>query len=159
MGLEGGALIRLVELRHGVDEGGVCRPFHPLDIQGPRPEGDVLPLGEDADGLCAAGKEHPLAGRNGVRHLLPAVETAPVIPLLRMPWRTFQPQARNVQGRRSSAGVAGDLAGKGMGGVNHQPDTIVAAIFRQPLWTTKATNARRHRQSRRVRRGTGQRGR
>ena len=54
MGLEGRALIRLVELRHGVDEGGVCRPFHPLDIQGPRPEGDVLPLGEDADGLCAA---------------------------------------------------------------------------------------------------------
>ena len=44
MGLEGRALIRLVELRHCVDEGGVCRPFHPLHIQGPRPEGDVLPL-------------------------------------------------------------------------------------------------------------------
>ena len=32
--------------------------LNPLDIQGSRPECHVLPLGEDADGLCAAGKKH-----------------------------------------------------------------------------------------------------
>ena len=152
------AFIRLLRLRHGIDESHIGRPFPSFHIQRPCPQGDVVTLCENLDRLGATCQKHTLACRNGGRHFLPAAETLPVISLDRGPGRPLEPQTGDIQHRRGRAGIAADLSGKRMCGVDQHADPMLAAKGNKAVFAAKPATQRWHRQGDGLRRCTRQRG-
>ena len=96
-------------------------------------------FGEDINGLRAAGKEHPARRRNGISHVLPAVETLPVIAILRLPWRALVPQQDDTGVTGCIARIAADLPRKRMRDINKKLDCMLTAMGGKPFDPAETT--------------------
>ena len=83
-------------------------------------------------------KQRPAERFERVDQPRPVLDFAPVIPRLRLPGRAAQGPARDASVACGAGGIAADLRGIGMGGIDQQGDARLAQVAGQALGTAKA---------------------
>lgn len=102
-------------------------------------------IGELRDMLAPYCQKHPLRRASQQRSRRRNIrDVAPVIARPGAPCRAFQRGQRCACGRTGGDGIAADLGGKGMGGVDHTANSAVLKIPRQPLGPAKPPRPNRN---------------